>query len=239
MKLSEVFAQLAYGELAQMGFVNSTLDGINPTKYAQMTGHVNLGLTALFRRFNLKEGRLTIALSPNKFTYPLSSLSSTVFVPMAGIAGFKDDIHKIERVYTDSDFELALNNEADEWSCFTPNLTTLVVPQEIVNRERDIPDELKTSNLKVVYRANHPHIDYVGTTFDPTTIELELPPSHLEPLLYFIASRINNPIGMTAEFHAGNSYAAKYEKACQELEMHNIRVDRGGQNTRLIRNGWV
>ena len=188
---------------------------------------------------NLKEGRLNVALVNNIFTYPLNSLSSTVFIPMPGVSSFKDDIYKIERVYTDSGYELSLNNETDEWSCFTPNLTTLVVPQRIVNKDRDIPDELKTDSIKIVYRANHPHIAYEPNTFNPSLIELELPPSHLEPLLYFIASRINNPIGMTAEFHAGNSYAAKYEKACQELEMHNIRIDHGKQNNKLVMRGWV
>ncbi len=66
-----------------------------------------------------------------------------------------------------------------------------------------------------------------------------MPYSHLEPLLYYVASRINNPIGMANEFHAGNSYAAKYEKSCQELEMVNLRVDQGSQNTKLRQKGFV
>ena len=68
---------------------------------------------------------------------------------------------------------------------------------------------------------------------------MELPDAYLEALLYFVASRINNPIGMTNEFHAGNSYAAKYEQECARLEMLNLEVDQGYQNTRLRAGGWV
>jgi hypothetical protein len=239
MKLSEVFAQLAYGELAQMGFINETLDGINPTKYGQMVGHVNLALTALFRRFNLKEGHTIIQLETNRLTYKLNTDEDTIFIEDDETPEFINDIHKIERVYTDSGYEMSLNDESDDYSCFTPSMTSIRIPYDVVARSSDLPPELITNKLKVVYRANHPKIDFIATGFNPARIELELPPSHLEPLLYFIASRINNPIGMTSEFHAGNSYAAKYERACQELEVHNVRIDHSKQNNKLIMNGWV
>ena len=69
--------------------------------------------------------------------------------------------------------------------------------------------------------------------------EIELPYSHLEALLYFIASRVHNPIGMANEFHAGNSWAAKYEHECVRLEQLNLRVDQGEDNTNFCRNGWI
>lgn len=239
MKLSDVFSQLAYGELAQMGFINQTGDGINPAKYGQMVNHVNLALTALFRRFNLKEGHTLIQLEPNRMTYKLNTQEDTLFIEEDETPEFINDIHKIERVYADSGWELSLNDESDEYSCFTPSMTSLRVPADIITKPSHLPTELVTARLKVVYRANHPHIEYIATGFNPKAIELELPPSHLEPLLYFIASRVNNPIGMTSEFHAGNSYAAKYEKACNELEVHNVRIDHSKQNNKLIVNGWV
>jgi len=68
---------------------------------------------------------------------------------------------------------------------------------------------------------------------------VQLPDSHLEALLFFVASRVNNPIGMTNEFNAGNSYAAKFEAACQALEEQGLQVDQDSQNTRLHRGGWV
>lgn len=155
-----------------------------------------------------------------------------------GAESFEDDILKIERVYVSGGKELGLNDASDQYSCFTSSASTLRVPVEIAGKTSGIPVELVTDTLLVVYRANHP-ILVKCAGFNPANIELELPYSHLEPLLYYVASRINNPIGMANEFHAGNSYAAKYEKSCQELEMVNLRVDQGSQNTKLRQKGFV
>ena len=239
MKLSEVFTQLAYGELSQMGVVNETGDGILPAKYGQMVAHVNLGLTALYKRFLLKEGRVTIELVQGRATYPLDTNEDTVFVENDDSPEFLDDVFKIERVYTAGGTEFALNDESDAYSCFTPSLSVLRVPYDVVNKVVDLPEELRTDTLSVVYRSNHPKIVYKATGFNPERIDILLPMSHLEPLLLFVASRMNNPVGMTNEFHAGNSYAAKFEKACELLEVQNIRVDQGRQSSRLVANGWV
>jgi len=239
MKLSEVFSQLAYGELVQLGVINETGDSILPSKYGQMVAHINLGLSALYKRFPLKESRVVIRLQKGKVTYLLNSEEDTLFIENTDSPEFIDDIHKIERVYTSAGVEFPLNDESSEYSCFTPSMTTLRVPYAVVNTSVDVHKDFITDNITIVYRAAHPKIIYKDTGFKPKDIEIELPSSHLEPLLLYVASRINNPIGMTNEFHAGNSYYAKYEKACQDLEIQNIRVDQGKQNNRLRANGWV
>jgi hypothetical protein len=148
----------------------------------------------------------------------------------------RPDILKIEQVITDSGTELAINNGADKYSCSTPSLGTLRVPAIIVNKGPDLPDDLITSSLEVVYRANH---EIISLDAIPEYYEVVLPYSHLMALLYFVASRVHNPIGMVNEFHAGSSWAAKYEQECARLEMHNIQVDKGTEYDRISRNGWV
>jgi hypothetical protein len=248
MKLSEIFMQLTHGELSQLSLGGSEAGEISEANYPKIVSHVNLALTALYKRFPLKEGQLTVALQAGRSTYPLTSSyaaanrrsrESVKFILDTQAEPFENDIHKIERVYTDTGFELGLNDEADMYSCFTPTATTLRVPLAVVAESADLPQELKTTNLVVVYRANHPPITISLGLFEPERVEVDLPYSHLEPLLYYVASRVNNPTGMTNEFHAGNSYAAKYELSCAELERINLRVDQGSQNTRLERNGWV
>jgi hypothetical protein len=145
---------------------------------------------------------------------------------------FKDDILKIERVYNSDGFEFALNDDGDDNSVFTTSATVLRIPTTI-------DPELLTATFEVVYRANHPMIRIGDGIFNPDTVELELPITHLEPLLLFVASRFNSPIGMVNEFNASNNYAAKYERACQEIELQNLRVDQGSQYNRLRDNGWV
>ena len=223
MKLSEVFNQLAYGELAQLKITELVNGVVGAESYPALIAHVNMGLNALFKRFNLKEGRVNIPLVPGTLTYSVNT----------------PDVFKIERVYTKEGWELGLNDEADYYSCFTPSTNMLRVSADVVAQSTDIPLELKTTELEVVYRANHPLIVLQDGTLNPDLVEVELPYGHLEALLYFIASRVNNPIGMGVEFNAGNNWAAKYEQECQKLEVFNLRIDKVSTNTRLIQNGWV
>lgn len=247
MLLSEVFSALAYGELSQVVQGQHTDGEIDEDRYPELISHINLGLMALYKRFPLKEEEIKVALQSGMLTYPLTtayavsnteSAQPVKFIIDTVGAPFKDDILKIERVYVDSGRELGLNDEADCYACLTPSATVLRVPEAIVEKSSTLPDRLHTENLRVVYRAAHPKID-AASVFAPDQVVLELPYSHMEALLLFIASRVHNPIGMTNEFHAGNSYAAKYENECMKLEVFNLRVDQSAGNSRLIRNGWV
>lgn len=248
MKLQEVFDQLTYGELSQFAIGGNEAGVINPANYNRLIPHVNLGLTALYKRFPLKEGRLILELQSGRITYPIQSnyaVSSRTskevvrYIKDTTATAFKDDIHKIERVYTDKGFEFGLNDEADPYGMFTPSATVLRVPAEVAAQVIGLPDELKSPRIELVYRANHPLIVADGADLEPESIELELPYSHLEPLLFYIASRVHTPTGMTNETNMGNTYFAKYEASCQQLETTNLRVDQGGQSDRLYRNGWV
>lgn len=247
MKLLEVFDQLKHGELSQI-----SIGEIKEDDYPKLLSHVNLGLAALYKRFAIKEGRIGLLLQPSQYTYLLTSKYalnnsrsritelSQRYVRDTGAEPFKDDILKIEEVWSVYGHEFSLNDRSDPLSMRTPKSNTLLVPELIVAQSRDLPEQLRTSELELVYRASHPKISVDDASFDVETTELELPDSHLEALLYFIAARIFSPIGMgQAEGASSNVYLAKYEAACQQLEMQNLRVDQDGQNTRLERGGWV
>ena len=223
MKLSEVFQQLAYGELSQIALGTITDEELAEESYAPLLAHVNLGLSALYKRFNLKEGRITFPLSQAGNVYKL------------GVT----DLNKIERVETLEGTELSLNDGNDPLSCYTPQMNTLRVPQKIVSKSPDLPEKYITGELLVIYRANHPKVVATGGFLIPKSVELELPYSHLEALLYFVASRVHNPIGMVNEFNAGNNWAAKYEMECQRLESLDLEIDDTTTNARLNKNGWV
>jgi len=238
MKLSEVFSQLTHGELSQLNLGGADSGAINASNYPNVISHVNLGLTTLYKRFPLKEGRVSFTLQAGRTTYPIDTDDDVLFIETASSPEFADDILKIEKVLTLDEFELSLNDSSNIYSCFTPSATVLRVPAAIAEQSPNLPGELLTPSLTLVYRANHP-ILVVKSGFNPARVSIELPYTHLEPLLYFIASRVNNPIGMTNEFHAGNSYAAKFEQACALIEQKNLVVDQGSQNTRLHKNGWI
>lgn len=235
MLLSEVFEQLTHGELAQLHIGGAENAGITRESYSAMVSHINLGLTNLYTRFLLKEGTLFIKRQTGKSTYVLHSKyqegnrrSPEAVRYIQEGTDFQDDILKVERVYDEQGNELGLNNEGDDETLTTPSYNMLVVPTEA-----------KVDVMKVVYRANHPRLNNEDSDIDPSEVELELPYSHLEALLLFIASRVMNPVGMSSEFHDGNNYAAKYEHACQLLERQNLRVDKTSHNDRFHSKGWV
>ena len=248
MNLQEVFDQLSAGEFSQLSLGGAGVGVINETNYQGLLGHINLGLTALFKKFPLKEGRLSIALQPGQALYKLNSAFAVANTGSTELVKyildtvddpFQDDVLKIEKVLTEAEAEFPLNDGSDVYSMFTPSALQLRVPQELVTDGADLPEEMETDILTVVYRANHPKILLSEVQFDPSQVELWLPESHLEPLLYYVASRVNNPVGMANEFHAGNSYYAKYVAACQALMEEGLQVDQGSTNYRLISNGWA
>jgi hypothetical protein len=223
MKLREIFEHLAYSELSQLNVGDTSLGLINESNYDKVLSAVNLGLTALHTRFCLKQNEAIIDLIQGKYSY---------VVP-------KDDLLKVEIVYTDSGYELPLNDASQYYSVMTPNLKTLNVPKDIVDGLVGVPEEYAAGSLKLVYRANHKIMPYGFNGYDADLVEIDLPYAYVEPLLYFIGSRFHNPMGLINDFNVGNNYAAKYERACQEIEKSNIRVDQGKQNTRLTMGGWV
>lgn len=248
MKLTEVFDQLTTGELSQLCIGGAEEGQITEANYAKVVNHINLGLTALYKRFYLKEGRVALSFVAGRLIYPIhpkylvtNPKSKEPVKYLQEIPGYKfqEDILKIESVLTDVGFDLSLNDALDPLSLGTTSPTVLRLPSALVTQANSLPDDYKTGSLTVVYRAKHPQIDGKDPFFDPERIELELPESHLEALLLYVASRVNTPVGMVNEFNAGNNYASKYEMACQQLEASNFQIDRSNSNTRLNRNGWV
>lgn len=237
MKLKEVFDHLTYGELSQLSIGGAEAGVIDSTNYPRVISYINLGLTALYKRFYLREGKVSFKPVKNIHFYRIDSDGDTELTVEADQDDFYNNILKIGRVVTDGGFDLDINNSANPYSCFTPEINLLQLSKEVAAQELSLPDNLKTSTLTVVYQASHPVIPM--NVSRPDRYDIELPSTHLEPLLYYIASRVHNPIGMTNEFNAGNNYNAKYEAACKQLEFNNFMIDQGAQNTKSERNGWA
>lgn len=270
MKLQEIFDQLEYGELSQLSIGGLPAGVIDESNWPRLVAHINLGMIALYKRFTLKQGRITLALVSGQTRYRLHSDYSvhslrvpleTKYIMDSVTARFADDIQKVERItgdhrlgmingvaatigaqdrYLHERAEFGLNDLSDEFAIFTPSRDVIEVPRAIVNHGWDLPERWQTDNLEIFYRADAPKIVIPIGYFDPDRVEVPVPASHLEPLLYFVAGRIHNPVGMGDEFNAGNTYAAKFEAACQQLESAGLQVNQDSQGSnRLARNGWV
>jgi hypothetical protein len=238
MKLTEVFAQLSYGELSSLKLGSSAPGTVDPSNYAKILSHVNLGLTELHKRFLLKVGTLTLNMVDGQSLYPLKSLYQignregarfTQYIQASPV--FADDLIKVEQVFTELNLELGLNDASNWRSVSTPSYNVLQVSPDVVK-------ELKLQTLRVVYRANHPLIVKEDGYFDLDSVEVDLPYTHLSALLLFIASRLHNPVGFNTVMHEGNNYASKFEHECALLNEQNLRVDVVAHNTKASQKGF-
>jgi len=248
MKLQEIFDQLSTSEFSQISLGGQPAGQINENNWQSLVNHINLGLVQLFTRFTLKENRIKLLLIPGQTVYPVTSAyavnarrarADVRYLLDTPDQPFDDDILKIIDVLTDDGVRLEINDHLSDYSVFTPSAAVLRVPVGMVTGDPSTPADLRTDHLTLVYRAAHPKVVIPLGFFDPARVDVDLPYSHLEALLWYIASRAHNPIGMGQEFNSGNSYYAKYENACQRLENSGFQVDQGSQGTQFERNGWI
>lgn len=216
MKLSEIFDHLTYGELSQLS-LTTDLDGSRGVAEGdryKLISHINLGLTALHKRFFLREGRTTVYVSPGIRSYTVNA----------------DDILKIEKVLNTDGTEIPINQGDEAGGIHTTSYNSFLVGEDVV----------LGSELTVIYRANHAALSVRDSEKDPERISVHLPRTHLEALLYFIASRIVNPTGFEAQgMHEGNNYYTKFERACQVLENGGYKITQQEEKPRIQRMGWV
>ena len=238
MVLNDIYDALAYGELAHLFIAAGAVpaEGIPQEKRKQLLSSVQLGLTELHKRFVLRESELTINLVTDKQYYLLAARyaqSNTASVEAVkyiddSVTQFQDDLLKVERVYAADGTELPLNMLDDPDSVKTPAYNSIL-----------IPSDLEGDTIKVVYRANHPLINVHVAYAAPSVVQIDLPHTHLEALLNFIASRVHRKPGSVTEYNEGNIYLNMFNASCALLETHGFSVENRGMNDRLERNGWV
>lgn len=244
MKLQEILDQLTTGELAQVYVGDPEADGfLTDEKRMALIRHINAALTTLHRRFAIRERRLTVTLQPETFTYVLdskyaasNSRSSEPVKYLADLSDpFKDDLIQIEQVFDDAGDPLPLNNPRKLNSVRTPNHKTLVLP----DRVEGLAHPLDTSaTLELVYRGNF-QLDEFDLVYPDDMVEVELPPMYLEPLLYYVASRVMTPMGAIDGVHAGNDFMARYEAVCQRLKHEGYETTETDGGYGFERAGWV
>lgn len=256
MLLSEIIEQLQVGEFSQLSFGGGTGKLTTDADYKAVVLHVNLALSTLYKRFNIKKGKLVLGITPQYSTYKVLSANS---VHREGVSlkyvldpiddRFKDDINKIEKLYWEHDSVILPLNEANNpYSINNRTLTTLDIPRKYLDglKLKDKidplePDVYLNNRLVLEYRAGYFPSYKLTDLAIPEVTKFDFPDMYLEAVLYFVASRVHNPIGLVGDsgFHQGNNYAAKFEAECQRIEQMGLQMDQTSISTRFQRNGWV
>lgn len=255
MKLQEIFDHLKAGEFSQLNFgAGQGVIEEDDNAMDKVLSHINLGLTDLFTKFELRRRRLQLTLQAGQTSYLLTSARAvSKYVPTIPPADpapepyiidtmsdpFQDDVLLVSQVFTDGNFELPLNRLDVPYSLLTSAMNRIEVPLSIVERSLALPSSLITTGLTVIYRANHVTLNPNIGAFNPDRLEIELPASHLTALLYFVASRANNPVGLGQEFNAGNTFAAKYDGEVLNLKNNGMEIQQRGNESRFAARGFV
>jgi len=232
MNLNDIFDQLVYGELSK-SYMGE--DGeVAPRDYNRLITHINLGLTELHKRFDLKRKSQYVTVMGGVYEYPINQ-SRDIIEVMQVINAEGVDI-PINSTHVVSSVEEA-EYYAEKESVFLPNSDLLVVNKG-----------MKPQVLTVSYRANHPTIAKVNqvdsSRFDPKTIDIDLPFTYLDALLYFIGSRMFNAEGAStaanrSPFHTGNNYASKFEAACNLLVREGLDMGESIHKDKFSMRGFV
>lgn len=253
MKLSEIYDQLAYGELRQLAIGDGPLGdatagtGIPAASYSKILPFVKQGLTEIHKRMLLKEKTMTVTLQTDQLTYLLgigyavSNTSSTLtpkYITDTVAVPFEDDLMRIERVYGTLDaveYKIPMNEIDNVKAIRTPSYDTLIIPSDT----DEAPWLLETTTLRVVYRADHPVISTPIANAAPSVVDIFLPRTHVQALVWYVASRLMNPKGLTNEFHEGNNYFMKFEAEIASLKTDGMQVDTLEENYKLDNRGFA
>jgi len=232
MTLSDVFDQLAYGEFSKIFLGES--GAIPQASWNRIIAHINLGLTELYKRFDLKQVELPVEVLAGTLDYDLKE---------------GGDFIEILHVFNSDNVEIPLNNRVTainkEWGA----------AQAVVDRvHTNVPSVLSVNPqmlpqvLTVVYKAGHVPIPKIADAdldgFDLTGVQIDLPVTYLEALLYFVASRIFNPMDLSnvvgrQPFHSGNNYYSKYEAACAQLMTKGLDISEKLDTGLFQRKGFI
>ena len=185
LTLKEFFDNLTYGELANIAIGKGETGYISEADYPALLSHVNLGLTALHKRFLIRADEVIIQQYPEIAHYYLRSEYSVVtgtaetkYLLDSEKEPFKDNVLKIEHVFDELGVEFVINDVYADFPIFTPKPDMLILPASVNNPA-----------FFIIYRANHPKI-VITNDFNPANVMLEIPDYLVLPLQLYVADRI-------------------------------------------------
>lgn len=238
MILLDIMKDLTYGELQGLKIGNLLAGEAesepDPHQYEQIVSYINLGMTDLYKRFFLRSKEIYVQEHAEISTYllhsdySLANTASTVaeserYIIDTALDPFVDDILKVEEVYDEEGNKIPLNDISEALSIYTPSFRSIQIPY---------PDDETT--VSVQYRANHAKITATVES-EAALIEVAVPNSLYEALLYFVGSRAHRPINP----EKSSDYWQMYKKSVDDVERLGLEVQGEPGDWRFDDHGWV
>lgn len=207
MKLSFLLEQLRAGELSSL----STKDKTD----RKVVSYINMGLIALYNRFQLATEEAIITLRPDliKTVYTLSSTDADVKV--AGQPMTDDDFMSIVAAFNEDGTRISVNDDEDPMSIYTVSYNQVQIPLVDTN-----------SYVSIIYRRNPQLVTFVDAG-DGAAAEanVKLPMQLLEAICHYVGYRAHGAVDSNIQAENSTHYT-RYLQACnQALELGIIPAD--------------
>lgn len=233
LTVQDVISAAAVGELSmhKLGEDGATTENID-----QWLTLLNIALNELYTRFPLKLGDTYIKQEDNITRYELASKYAQTntgstepvkYIHDTAENPFNPRFMRIESVWNEWGEEIAINNEDDCKSYFTPQYNVL-----------QIPDPSADLTVNVVYRVPHTKLVEGTSLQDTLDIELELPVQFLKCLTAYIGYTAYNSMG-SEQGIMGLNYRSLYKAACDEIEAEGLHIQSNKAGSSLCNRGWV
>lgn len=233
MQVSELFQQLASGELCNLSIASESTGDIVTEKKPKILRYVNQALLRLYSRFPIKQDSVLLQTEAWLRHYPLEvehALTSPAvagvvrFIQDSSIKPFLGDVIKVLSVHDQTGAERPLNDPEDPRSLFTPQPTVIQVPNPISG-----------GLIGVLYQARHPEL-VVGSWSAKITLPDVLEDALRARVAYHVYSHMNGQenAAKAAEF------MAIFDGVCAEVtEQDLVSSSIAQSNTRFAKGGWV
>ncbi|AUR97929.1 virion structural protein [Vibrio phage 1.245.O._10N.261.54.C7] len=236
MQISEIFNQLAYGELKQHG-IGGQGDGIQPESYPELVAHLNFSLLNIYTRFPVLEKELILNPLLNKTLYKLdpsnafSSGNEDWFIEDSIECPFLGDILRLNAVYKEDGTELMFNDEHADETIYTPSYNMVQIPLSITGPLYFI---YRGKPERVVAPADENEID------DFLNQEVTIPDVLTEALFAYIEYRVCKGIGGELGLAQASVAKQQYELSCVEVESRNLlNTSAHATSIKPEKGGWV
>lgn len=262
--VEEIFKELVVGEASQYAQVVTPAGQLDTKKLNNLITILNAGLDEIFKRFVVRNTTLIVQTREGKRDYLLDpsfnlSVNSDGYIddlvegfefdaPLIAITGLRSE-YGVELRLNQKDRSLAQREAAPKGLYSYGNMNrgnyNFLIPKYNVLR---CPNGLGSCRLMVDVRCTHARIPFIPddqlSTFDLTTLSVDLPYTYKTALVYYMVSRLFNSkgaltVGRTM-FHEGNNYYDKFLRECDSLKQSDSEVTEQVDSTNgFIQKGFI
>ncbi|MFP3556434.1 hypothetical protein SB861_37825 [Paraburkholderia sp. SIMBA_049] len=234
MNITELFADLSFGELSSLQLAQEGTGIITDAGKERIIRFANEGLLKLHTRFILKQNDVLVEMVEWITSYHLLlkfaesqqgiSQQRHLYIKDLWEEPFQEDVIRILNVFDSNGCELPLNDEGNEHSVFTPQGNLLQVPHPIEGMA-----------LSIGYQAKH-----VPLTLADLEQEIELPEVLMPALRAWVAWRAFGQLNTQESQGIAMGHRAAFDDACNEVTAQDlVSTSQSQTNNRFQRNGWI